>query len=66
MTAREDCRYFFPKTGLSVRFKIVSIWGCSAMKAPSTALHRKIGHNAAKRGRLEAKNLESIKGRLET
>ena len=36
------------------------------MKAPSTELHRKIRQNAAKRGRLEAKNLESIKGRLET
>ena len=26
MTARENCGYFFPKTGLSVRFKILSIW----------------------------------------
>jgi hypothetical protein len=34
------------------------------MKAPSTELHRKIKQNAAKRGRPEAKNLESIKGVL--
>jgi hypothetical protein len=26
MTARENYGYFFPKTGLSVRFKILSIW----------------------------------------
>src|SRR5271155_4945022 len=35
------------------------------MKAPSTELHRKIRQNAAESGRPEAKNLESIKGRLE-
>ena len=26
MTARENCGYFLPKTGLPVRFKILSIW----------------------------------------
>ena len=36
------------------------------MKALSTELHRKIRQNAAESGRPEAKNLESIKGRLET
>ena len=38
---------------------------CSAMKALSTEPHRKVRQNAAERGRPEAKNLESIKGRLE-
>ena len=36
------------------------------MKALSTELHRKSRQNAAESGRPEAKNLESIKGRLET
>ena len=45
--------------------KFSDLGRCSAMKALSTELHRKIRQNAAKRGRLEAKNLESIKGRLE-
>jgi hypothetical protein len=36
------------------------------MKAPFTELRRNIRQNAAKKGRLETKNLESIKGRLET
>jgi hypothetical protein len=35
------------------------------MKASSTELHRKIRQNAAESGQPEAKNLESIKGRLE-
>src|ERR1700733_6889474 len=65
MTARENYGYFFSKTGLSVRFKILSIW-VAAPNAPSTELHRKVRQNAAERGRPEAKNLESIKGRLES
>ena len=35
------------------------------MNAPSTELHRKTRQNAAETGQPEAKNLESIKGRLE-
>jgi hypothetical protein len=43
MTARENCRYFFPKIGLSVRLKILFIWiAAPAMNASSTKQHRKI------------------------
>ena len=65
MTARENYGYFFPKTGLSVRFKILSIWVAAPENANKLNYIVKSG-NAAKRRRPEAKNLESIKGRLET
>src|SRR5271168_4604988 len=55
MTARENCGYFFPKTGLSVRFKIRSIW----VAAPRC---RKIRQNAAERGGRRRKIWKASKG----
>src|SRR5271155_5217699 len=65
MTARENYGYFFPKPDCLLVQNSLDLGRCSAMKAPCTELHRKMRQNAAESGRPEAKNLESIKGRLE-
>jgi hypothetical protein len=59
MTARENCRYFFPKIGLSVRLKILFIWiAAPAMNASSTKLHRKIRRTAGRAPSHAARRME--------
>ena len=66
MTAQENYGYFFSKTGLSVRFKILSIW--VAASATQRAIYLTISSTQAMRqkGTARGKKLQSIKGCLET